>query len=74
MGKEVIIMEKFLEFLKEVLKGITRAVSGHVFEQSVPVHHTIHTLFRQFYNVFKFPFKLLGLTPNLHTIKLTAVK
>lgn len=33
-GKEVIIMELFLEFLKELLKGITRAISAHFFQKT----------------------------------------
>ena len=33
-GKEVIIMELFLEFLKEVLRGITRSFSAHLFQKT----------------------------------------
>ncbi len=33
-GKGVIIMELFLEFLKEVLKGIMRAISAHFFQKT----------------------------------------
>ena len=34
-GKEVIIMETFLEFLGEVLKGFIRAISAHVFQKAL---------------------------------------
>ncbi len=34
MGKEVIIMDLILEFLKEVLKGVTRAISAHLFQRT----------------------------------------
>jgi hypothetical protein len=33
LGREVIIMDTFLEFLKEALKGITRATSAHLFQK-----------------------------------------
>ncbi len=33
-GKEVNAMELFLEYLKEVLKGITRALSAHIFQKT----------------------------------------
>lgn len=34
VGKEVIIMEQCLEFLREVLRGITRAISAHFFQKT----------------------------------------
>jgi hypothetical protein len=34
-GKEVIIMETFLEILREVLKGIVREVGAYVFRKNV---------------------------------------
>jgi hypothetical protein len=34
-GKEVIIMETFLEILREVLKGIVREVCAYVFRKNV---------------------------------------
>jgi hypothetical protein len=34
-GKEVIIMETFLEFLREVLKGIAREVSAYFFRKNI---------------------------------------
>jgi hypothetical protein len=33
-GKEVIIMDTFLEFLKEVMKGIIRALSAYLFRET----------------------------------------
>lgn len=33
-GKEVITMEVFSEFLKEVLKGIVRAISAYLFQKT----------------------------------------
>ena len=32
--KEVIIMDNFLEFLKEVLKGVVRAISAYIFQKT----------------------------------------
>jgi len=32
--KEVIIMDHFPEFLKEVLKGVVRAISAYVFQKT----------------------------------------
>ena len=32
--KEVIIMKNFLEFVKEVLKGIVRAISAYIFRKT----------------------------------------
>ena len=34
LGKGVINMDTFLEFLKEALKGMTRAVSAHFFQKT----------------------------------------
>lgn len=34
LGKEVITMDIALEFFKEVLKGITRAISAHLFQKT----------------------------------------
>ena len=34
-GKEVIIMETFLEFLREVLKGIVREISAFFFRKNI---------------------------------------
>ena len=38
LGKEVIIMETFLELVREVLKGIVREVSAYFFRKNVLEH------------------------------------
>ena len=35
LGKEVIIMETFLEFLREVLKGVVRELCAYFFRKNV---------------------------------------
>jgi len=35
LGKEVIIMETFLEFLREVLKGIVHEISAYFFRKNI---------------------------------------
>jgi hypothetical protein len=35
LGKEVIIMETFLEIIREIMKGIVREVAAHFFRKNV---------------------------------------
>jgi len=42
LGKEMIIMETFLEFLREVLKGIVREIGAYFFWNNISQYRTFY--------------------------------